>query len=88
VSETNLRPRSSVSAGAYLRCTSFGGPIARISVIFATQSVVRRWLDDATFTDIVGLCQPAGLGQSIEISFSVTSQKAPFSCCTYNGLRW
>jgi chromate transporter len=44
---------------AYLRlgCTSFGGPIAHLGY-FRDEFVVRRkWLDDATFTDIVGLCQ-------------------------------
>jgi chromate transporter len=77
VSETNLPPRSSVSAGtvflAYLRlgCTSFGGPIAHLGY-FREEFVVRRkWLDDATFTDIVGLCQFLPGSASSQVGFTI-----------------
>ena len=40
-----------------LGLTSFGGPVAHLGY-FRTEFVERRrWLDDATFTDLVALCQ-------------------------------
>jgi chromate transporter len=44
---------------AFLRlgCTSFGGPIAHIGYFRAELVVRRRWLTEATFADIVALCQ-------------------------------
>jgi chromate transporter len=66
-----------VSAGtiflAYLRlgCTSFGGPIAHLGY-FRDEFVVRRkWLDDATFTDIVGLCQFLPGPASSQVGFTI-----------------
>ena len=45
--------------GAFLRLglTSFGGPVAHLGY-FRTEFVERRrWLDDATYSDLVALCQ-------------------------------
>jgi chromate transporter len=44
---------------AFLRlgCTSFGGPVAHLGYFRAEFVQRRRWLDDATFTDLVALCQ-------------------------------
>ncbi|HEY8048625.1 MAG TPA: chromate efflux transporter [Ramlibacter sp.] len=44
---------------AFLRLgvTSFGGPIAHLGYFRAEFVERRRWLDDATFSDLVGLCQ-------------------------------
>jgi chromate transporter len=40
-----------------LGCTSFGGPVAHLGY-FRTEFVERRkWLDDASYADIVALCQ-------------------------------
>ena len=40
-----------------LGCTSFGGPVAHLGY-FRTEFVTRRqWLSEATFADLVGLCQ-------------------------------
>ncbi|MEX2047126.1 MAG: chromate efflux transporter [Chloroflexota bacterium] len=40
-----------------LGCTSFGGPIAHLGY-FRTEYVVRRrWLDEATYAELVALCQ-------------------------------
>jgi chromate transporter len=58
---------------AYLRlgCTSFGGPIAHLGY-FRDEFVVRRkWLDDATFTDIVGLCQFLPGPASSQVGFTI-----------------
>src|ERR1700744_3315387 len=44
---------------AFLRlgCISFGGPIAHLAY-FRQEFVLRRkWLDELTFAEIVGLCQ-------------------------------
>ena len=44
---------------AFLRlgCTSFGGPVAHLGFFRAELIQRRRWLDEATFADIVALCQ-------------------------------
>ncbi|MDR3531519.1 MAG: chromate efflux transporter [Rhodopila sp.] len=40
-----------------LGCTSFGGPVAHIGYYRADLVARRRWLTEATFADIVALCQ-------------------------------
>src|SRR5215469_4943344 len=40
-----------------LGLTSFGGPVAHIGYFRAELVERRRWLDEATFADIVALCQ-------------------------------
>jgi chromate transporter len=40
-----------------LGCTSFGGPVAHLGYIRAELVAKRRWLTEATFADIVALCQ-------------------------------
>ena len=40
-----------------LGVTSFGGPIAHLGYFRREFVERRRWLDDAAFTDLVGLCQ-------------------------------
>jgi chromate transporter len=44
---------------AFLRlgCTSFGGPVAHLGYIRAELVAKRQWLTEATFADIVALCQ-------------------------------
>jgi chromate transporter len=44
---------------AFLRlgCTSFGGPVAHLGYYRAELVQRRRWLDEATYADIVALCQ-------------------------------
>jgi chromate transporter len=44
---------------AFLRlgCTSFGGPIAHLGYYRAELVQRRRWLDEATYADIIALCQ-------------------------------
>lgn len=58
---------------AFLRlgCTSFGGPIAHLGY-FREEFVTRRkWLDDAAFTDIVGLCQFLPGPASSQVGFTI-----------------
>jgi chromate transporter len=57
----------------YLRrgCSSFGGPIAHLGY-FREEFVVRRkWLNDATFTAIVGLCQFLPGPASSHVGFTI-----------------
>src|SRR5579859_7320813 len=45
--------------GIFLRlgCTSFGGPVAHLGYYRADLVAKRRWLSEATFADLVALCQ-------------------------------
>jgi chromate transporter len=54
-----------------LGSTSFGGPVAHIGY-FREEFVVRRaWLDDATFSDLVALCQFLPGPASSQVGFSI-----------------
>jgi chromate transporter len=54
-----------------LGVTSFGGPIAHIGY-FREELVLRRgWLDDATYTDLVALCQFLPGPASSQVGFSL-----------------
>src|ERR1700680_983919 len=54
-----------------LGLTSFGGPVAHIGY-FREEFVVRRgWLDDATFSDLVALCQFLPGPASSQVGFSI-----------------
>jgi chromate transporter len=58
---------------AFLRlgCTSFGGPIAHLGY-FRDEFVTRRkWLDEETFADIVGLCQFLPGPASSQVGFTI-----------------
>jgi len=55
-----MRPGSALEVfWAFLRLglTSFGGPVAHIGYYRAELVARRRWLDEATFADLVALCQ-------------------------------
>ncbi|MCO5401645.1 chromate efflux transporter [Ralstonia soli] len=54
-----------------LGLTSFGGPVAHIGYFRREFVERRRWLDDATFTDLVGLCQFLPGPASSQVGFSV-----------------
>ena len=54
-----------------LGLSSFGGPVAHIGY-FHEEFVVRRgWLDDATFSDLVALCQFLPGPASSQVGFSI-----------------
>ena len=69
------RPNASV-AEVFLRflrlgCISFGGPIAHIGY-FRNEFVLRlRWLDEAVFAEIVGLCQSLPGPASSQVGFTI-----------------
>ncbi len=59
---------------AKLGITSFGGPIAHLGY-FRQEIVVRRkWLDEAAYTDLIGLCQflPGPSSSQVGISLGMT----------------
>lgn len=71
-----MRERSAVEVLATflkLGVTSFGGPIAHLGYFREEIVVRRRWVDDATFTDIVALCQflPGPASSQVGISLGL-----------------
>ncbi|WP_370885479.1 chromate efflux transporter [Caballeronia sp. RCC_10] len=54
-----------------LGLTCFGGPIAHIGYFRREFVERRRWLDDETFTDLVGLCQFLPGPASSQLGFSI-----------------
>ncbi|HEY4445112.1 MAG TPA: chromate efflux transporter [Steroidobacteraceae bacterium] len=61
-----------------LGLSSFGGPVAHIGY-FREEFVVRRgWLDDATFSDLVALCQFLPGPASSQVGFSIGLMRAGY----------
>lgn len=54
-----------------LGLTSFGGPIAHLGYFRREFVERRRWLDDETFTDLLGLCQFLPGPASSQLGFSI-----------------
>jgi chromate transporter len=54
-----------------LGVTSFGGPIAHIGYFREELVVRRRWVDEATYTDLVALCQFLPGPASSQVGFSL-----------------
>ncbi|MFL9896986.1 chromate efflux transporter [Paraburkholderia fungorum] len=78
--ETGITPSHRTQAGAApevlavflkLGLTCFGGPIAHLGYFRREFVERRRWLDDETFTDIVGLCQFLPGPASSQVGFSI-----------------
>lgn len=66
-----IEPLEVLAVFLKLGLTSFGGPIAHIGY-FRREFVERRhWLDDATFTDLVALCQFLPGPASSQVGFSI-----------------
>jgi len=49
--------RETVSVFLRLGCTSFGGPVAHLGYFQNEFVQRRRWVNEATFADVVALCQ-------------------------------
>ena len=68
-------PRGSVgdvfAAFLKLGVMSFGGPIAHLGYYREELVIRRRWLDEATFTDLVALCQFLPGPASSQVGFSL-----------------
>src|SRR5207248_5257895 len=54
-----------------LGCTSFGGPIAHLGYFHEEFVVRRKWVDETTYTDIVGLCQFLPGPASSQVGFTI-----------------
>src|SRR5207249_9041879 len=54
-----------------LGLTSFGGPIAHLGYFRSEYVVRRQWLDEATYADIVALCQSLPGPTSSEVGIAV-----------------
>lgn len=57
---------------------SFGGPIAHIGYFRNEFVMRRRWLDDATYTDLVALCQFLPGPASSQVGFSIGLMRAGY----------
>jgi chromate transporter len=65
-------------SGAFLKLglTSFGGPIAHLGYLRAECVERRKWLDDATYVDIVALCQFLPGPASSQVVFALGMHRA------------
>src|SRR5207244_8957357 len=54
-----------------LGLTSFGGPIAHLGYFRSEYVVRRRWLDEATYAEIVALCQSLPGPTSSEVGIAI-----------------
>lgn len=73
-SATTTGPRAALDvlrAFLVLGLTSFGGPVAHIGYFRRAFVTRRRWLDDASFVDLVGLCQFLPGPASSQVGFSI-----------------
>ena len=61
-------------AALKLGVTSFGGPVAHLGYFRAEYVGRRRWLDDARYADLVGLCQflPGPASSELGIAIGIT----------------
>jgi chromate transporter len=64
--------------GAFLKlgCISFGGPIAHLGYLHEEFVTRRRWLDDASYADLVALCQFLPGPASSQLVFALGMQRA------------
>ena len=75
--------------GAFLKlgCTSFGGPVAHLGYFRAEFVARRRWVDEATYADIVALCQllPGPASSQTGISLGLLRAGVPGALCAWLG---
>lgn len=68
---TQGTPREVLAAFLRLGLTSFGGPIAHLGYFREAFVVQRRWLDEATYGDLVALCQFLPGPASSQVGFAL-----------------
>jgi chromate transporter len=70
-----------------LGCTSFGGPVAHLGYFRAEFVARRRWVDEATYADIVALCQllPGPASSQTGISLGLLRAGIPGAFCAWFG---
>src|SRR5262245_14119323 len=59
-----------------LGLTSFGGPVAHLGYFRQEYVVRRRWLDEATYADLVALCQFLPGPASSQVGIAIGVQRA------------
>jgi chromate transporter len=74
----NHSPIEVLRAFFKLGLISFGGPIAHIGYFRDEFVTRRRWLDDATYTDLVALCQFLPGPASSQVGFSIGLMRAGY----------
>ena len=62
-----------------LGLTSFGGPVAHLGYFREEFVERRRWLDDATYTDLVALCQFLPGPASSQVAFAIGLTRAGYA---------
>jgi chromate transporter len=70
-SEAFVSPWTIFLAYSRLGCTSFGGPIAHLGYFHEEFVVRRKWVDETTYTDVVGLCQFLPGPASSQVGFTI-----------------
>jgi chromate transporter len=70
-----------------LGCTSFGGPIAHLGYFRAAFVERRRWLDEATYADIVALCQflPGPASSQVAVTLGILRAGLPGGLAAWAG---
>jgi len=70
-----------------LGLTSFGGPVAHIGYFRAEFVERRRWLDEASYVDLVALCQllPGPASSQVGISIGILRAGLPGALCAWLG---
>jgi chromate transporter len=81
------RPGAIFLAFLRLGCTSFGGPIAHLGYFRAAFVVRRRWLDEATYADIVALCQflPGPASSQVAVTLGIMRAGLPGGLAAWAG---
>lgn len=74
-------------AATRLGLTSFGGPIAHIGYFRDEYVVRRRWIDDATYADLVALCQflPGPASSKLGIAVGILRAGMPGALAAWLG---
>jgi chromate transporter len=84
-------PRGSAISvlGAFLKLglTSFGGPVAHIGYFRAEFVERRKWLDEASYADLVALCQllPGPASSQVGIAIGILRAGLPGAICAWLG---
>jgi chromate transporter len=70
-----------------LGVTSFGGPVAHLGYFRAEFVERRKWLDEASYADIVALCQllPGPTSSQLGIILGMLRAGLPGACAAWSG---
>lgn len=68
--------REVLGASLRLGLTSFGGPVAHLGYFRLEYVIRRRWLDEATFADLVALCQMLPGPASSQLGILIGTRRA------------